>query len=667
MNNVNCKSLFFISLPELRKLCAVKVTVSSQIAETGIRTAQMKMCRQLLLLHQDVLSSPVPGTLNQISVVMTINFYKSGKFQTYVEKHGATIAMPERVIPVVFQICLSYTLIAKLSPNWNQVGHLLIQGRGFLSQLGKQNAVIMEINSTETQLCISVEVCKVQLPLAELEDFNISANILKKFNSNNNVVIQGCSLLNNWCYVLPSMKMGQIISISHRIPSDSPFQSYSDLQLHWEKLYGYILPEDPQIYCSIYFKMIGEQLFTYPLYTLIIYPFSCIRSQQVQYFPRVDLEGVLNAFITDLKTVFPHICGFPLKMTNKALYATKGLTQSSLQKINSKPVNLTGNRNCKVIFRPSTCDLENNHKMELKVNWPKPDIFSNLSLLAEDENTKAEQGGVCSRKQWKTPKEPALLLNSEESFQKSKNYFKKDSTRIIPIFKGKFLQMDKQTVQTIHGNKKQNVPQYSPKVMTVNTAAELPLFTSSAHHIKKPLHNGSFKNVTNRNVLNMQVEKPRANSITFSLKRQKESLGHLPNIASTSTVVLDRNSSKIKSRRLNSSLKPACDGSMGHASTVCQHLDTPANFSTIQSTASTESKKPCLFLSHSENPRIFMNKNQSSNEEAKRNACKLSRTVCNGGKREALKEVKLVVELFLSLAAIENKFIFLIVKAQSTN
>ncbi|KFP25256.1 Uncharacterized protein C18orf63, partial [Colius striatus] len=92
MNDTRHQSLFFISLPELQKLCATTVTLSSQIPETETRSTQIKICRQLLFLHQDILSAPVMGTLNQISVVMAMPFYKSGICQVYVEKQGATVS-----------------------------------------------------------------------------------------------------------------------------------------------------------------------------------------------------------------------------------------------------------------------------------------------------------------------------------------------------------------------------------------------------------------------------------------------------------------------------------------------------------------------------------------------------------------------------------------------
>nr|XP_020137949.1 uncharacterized protein C18orf63 homolog isoform X3 [Microcebus murinus] len=286
MNHSRQQSLFFITLPDLRRLCAVRIILSNGLSDTEIRSTQMRMCRQLLFLHQDILTSPVPGILNQIWVVMAIPFYKTGKLNACIEKYGAKMEAPQRVIPVILQNCLSYSFMARLAPAWNRTGHLLVQGRDFLSQMGKQSAVVLDINVTETQVCLSIEACTIRLPPPELKEFDISQSIIKDFHTNKNAVIERHSILSKWCYVLPSMKMGQIISILHATPPDCPFQSYEDFKMHWDDLYGYKLPEDCgniKIYCNIYFKMIGERTFTYPL--------SCIRSQPIQFFPRVDLEG----------------------------------------------------------------------------------------------------------------------------------------------------------------------------------------------------------------------------------------------------------------------------------------------------------------------------------------------------------------------------------------
>lgn len=65
----------------------------------------------------------------------------------------------------------------------------------------------------------------------------------------------------------------------------------------------------------------------YP-WTLFRYPLRCIRSQPVQYFPRTDSESVLNSFISDAKAKFSHLCGFPVRMSSKALYATQELSRT---------------------------------------------------------------------------------------------------------------------------------------------------------------------------------------------------------------------------------------------------------------------------------------------------------------------------------------------------
>ena len=109
------------------------------------------------------------------------------------------------------------------------------------------------------------------------------------------------------------MKKGQIVRISRQLPRDCPFQSYADLHSHWSSLvglththtththththtllcsvspdlslcvavfqYGYRLPQIPEqdvVYCSVYFKLVGQRLFTYP-------PPSVLHGEMNQY------------------------------------------------------------------------------------------------------------------------------------------------------------------------------------------------------------------------------------------------------------------------------------------------------------------------------------------------------------------------------------------------
>ncbi|KAM7174696.1 LOW QUALITY PROTEIN: uncharacterized protein C18orf63 homolog [Macrochelys suwanniensis] len=607
MNDTRHQSLFFVSLPELQKLCAIKVTLSSKLAENEIRNTQMKICRKLLFLHQDILSSPVPGTLNQISIVMAISFYKTGKCQAYIEKHGATMEAPERVGPAILQPCLCYTLINRLAPSWNKAGHLLVQGSNFLSHTGRQNAVVMDLNVSETQLCISVEACTIRLPPPKLEDFDISANILEIFDNNENTIIQRHSILSNWCYVLPSilfalplysMKMGQIVSISHIIPPESPFCSYKDFQMHWKNLYGYILPEDhgeTKIYCSVYFKLIGERLFTYPL--------SCIRSQPVQYFTRIDLEGVLNSFLSDLKSKLPHLCGFPVKMTSKALYATKELIKPPMhlnqfgnccmfQGVNAKPANLTSKPICKISLtqaaprretlqqRSSQCSSGISHRMELLINQPKQCIFSNLIPCPEDAVANAMKKTVHNRQQQQTPRASGVPGHSDESLRMSKNSSvdsqRNNATRIIPIFKGKLLQMDVKATRANEGKKKVSVLQHSPKVVRDVTMSKLTVCNPSVNQVYKPVQIVSFKNPTNGTVAQRMTGKASVKSGRPICDQKKETGKQLANSAFSNSPSSGRNSSKGKPEKQIMKKNLASDKSMLQTSNANLGLKKPA-------------------------------------------------------------------------------------------
>uniref|UniRef100_A0A8C0WY22 DUF4708 domain-containing protein n=1 Tax=Castor canadensis TaxID=51338 RepID=A0A8C0WY22_CASCN len=452
MSDSRQQSLFFITLPDLHKLCAVRIVLNNKVSDSEIRTTQMKMCRQLLFLHQDILTAPVSGILNQIWVMMTIPFFKAGTLNTYIEKYGAKMEAPQRVIPAILQNCLSYSLMARLAPAWNKTGHLLVQGRDFLSQMGKQSAVVLDINVTENQICLSIEVCTIRLPPAELKEFEISQNIIEDFHTNQNAVIERHSILSNWCYVLPSMKMGQITNIVHATPPDCPFHSFEDFQTHWDDLYGYKLPEDygnMKIYCNIYFKMIRERPFTYPL--------SCIRSQPIHFFPRVDLEGVLKSFLSDLKSKLPHVCGFPVKMTNKPCYYTQELTKPCIQPPNLTTKNslasLTQATSMKPTWAPShlSCSITVDHKVE------PVRLLQSVPSSALHHQPKSAQGTkqYLSRKVPQLPLEEAKpkLSGGDTQAQYTSLSSQSNVPKFIPVFKNRSLQMNK-NISALHNLKR---------------------------------------------------------------------------------------------------------------------------------------------------------------------------------------------------------------------
>ncbi|XP_053803769.1 uncharacterized protein C18orf63 homolog isoform X6 [Vidua chalybeata] len=454
MNSTRHQSLFFVSLPELQKLCAATVTLSSQIPETEARTIQIKTCRQLLFLYQDILSAPVMGTLNQISVVMAIPFYETGICQAYVERHGATLEALQTVTPALLQTCLSYTLTARLAPRWNKAGHLLVQ--------------VIDLNVSERQLCISVEPCSIRLPPPELGDFDISANTVKLFDSNENTVIQQHSILSNWCYVLPSMKMGQIINISHIIPPESPFRSYKDFQMHWKSLE--IKPKHT--------KLDGEMV--------------CVVSL-TQAPPR--------------KPTLPGI--------------------------------------------PSPCSTENSHWMERLIKEPGTNSFSSSSNSTGEVSIEATEKSVSNKQipgvpQLPTAKSSGTPVNSAVEATLPK------VSKIIPIFKGKLMQMNGKITNQTDRKKKENAERHSPIKSVGVSSSMLSVHKSSITQIFKHIQNMPVKTPTDNSVLQVKNMKTHTKHGTPIFRWKTQSSGQMANSDFSENLASGGNPSEVNHKKANS-------------------------------------------------------------------------------------------------------------------
>ncbi|XP_055006670.1 uncharacterized protein LOC110163973 [Boleophthalmus pectinirostris] len=326
-------SLFFVSLPDLKSLCCVTLKLQDDYEEP--RTKQITTCRELVLLFSDVLAAPALDSFTEITAVMAIQFFRSGLLQGFVQRHCLQMIRVEPVFPGTLQVCVSFSLVSRLAPNWNKAGLYLINGRDFLLETGRLTAVSLELSSSEGKLCMSVQPSAIRLLPTTLEDFGLSPVVLRRFCSDPDSVLDPYQTGGPvWCHVLPSLKKGQIITISRKLPTDGPFKSYRELQIHWDRLYGYRLPdqeEEQLVYCSVYFKLVGPNLFTYPL--------CCIRLSPVQRCPRVDQQGALSCFMDDVTQTFPAVCGFPTKISTKSTFTTTTLNPAS--RLTSSPLNLS--------------------------------------------------------------------------------------------------------------------------------------------------------------------------------------------------------------------------------------------------------------------------------------------------------------------------------------
>ncbi|VDI51369.1 Hypothetical predicted protein [Mytilus galloprovincialis] len=125
----------------------------------------------------------------------------------------------------------------------------------------------MDLTVTNGELFFSVDASTVRFPSLTIEDLDVPAPCYNNFLQNKSAIIHQHSIPMVWCHILPSMKKGTIVNITHELPDDGPFRSYKELKRHWKNHYGYRLPEEEEgmIYYQINFRPLGERLFSYPL------------------------------------------------------------------------------------------------------------------------------------------------------------------------------------------------------------------------------------------------------------------------------------------------------------------------------------------------------------------------------------------------------------------
>ncbi|XP_038066552.1 uncharacterized protein LOC119736608 [Patiria miniata] len=337
----SASSIFFASTPNFKDLCSVTLQVQEN-TEGGMTPSkyvgsqpQIVKCRQLIFTEPGVLASPSLQQEGYIYAVLQQSVWKSGRLQARCQKMGLVVNKPMRVISPVFQACLAYTIRARMAPLWNKAGNWYIQGRDFLLNSGRVAAVDLELNVTEAEICLVLRPLMVKLPQSSLIDFEVCQPILDQFFLSANNVISEYSIDNKWCYVLPSLKKGKVVSISHEIPSTSPFKTYKEIRRYWKNAYGYRLPETDVgvLYYNVYFPAIGPTLFTYPEF--------CIRKDEPILQARIDPAPILNAFLTDLQYKVSSVCGTAFEVTPKAQYINTGLFPTGKEEAKLSQLNLS--------------------------------------------------------------------------------------------------------------------------------------------------------------------------------------------------------------------------------------------------------------------------------------------------------------------------------------
>ena len=144
-----------------------KVCLAMQV---GVKTSPedrfhvlMERCRCVLFTFAgEVLVSPQS---DHFLLICEPALSESAKFQQMTEKICLVVAWSCPVTSTLLADCLTYTLSARLAPEWNKVGGWLLQGRKFLHHAQPLQAVNMKVNVSQDRLEICLKATRVSFPL----------------------------------------------------------------------------------------------------------------------------------------------------------------------------------------------------------------------------------------------------------------------------------------------------------------------------------------------------------------------------------------------------------------------------------------------------------------------------------------------------------------------
>ncbi|XP_060075255.1 uncharacterized protein C18orf63-like [Ylistrum balloti] len=327
--NAPSQLLLFADPPNLNELCTITAKLSKQIVQQASAVQpQILKCREIIFTEPSIIATPAHDVSNAFYIVMEQSLFKTGRLQARFQKIGLEASKPSMVSPAMYQACLRYTLVARVAPNWNKTGEWLIQGRDFLTSNGYVNAVKLDITVNRGEMFFSLDATTVKFLPLQVEDLDIYGKCYKEFMENPNAEIDECAIGSPWSHVLPSMKKGKVVGVSHTLPPNGPFKSYKDLKRHWKNTYGYRLPESENgvIYYQVHFRPLGGRIFTYPE--------VCLRASDIQRVPRVDPRPILTAFLQVVQSKMSSICGSPLRLQTKAKYPILELLPVTQQQAN---------------------------------------------------------------------------------------------------------------------------------------------------------------------------------------------------------------------------------------------------------------------------------------------------------------------------------------------
>jgi len=174
----------------------------------------------------------------------------------------------------------------------------------------------------------------------------------------------------------------------------------------------------------------------------------------------------------------------------------------------------------------SPCSTENSHRMERWIKEPETRSHSSSSKGTERASVEATEKSVSNRQTPGIPELPAvkpLGMPVNSAFELPL----KKVSKIIPIFKGKLMQMNGKTTNQMDGKKRENAERCSPAKMMGVSSSMLTAHKSSITQVYKPVQNMSVKNPTHSGVLQVMNTKTYAKHGIPIFRWRTESRGQM--------------------------------------------------------------------------------------------------------------------------------------------
>ncbi|ESO00684.1 hypothetical protein HELRODRAFT_175667 [Helobdella robusta] len=396
--------MYFFNCPDLENLFVIYVKVPDL---KSYPQAHVSLCKNLIFTEPDVLASPFSIREKCFLVCMSKKLLFTKRIQNRLIKKELSLGEAVQANPETFEMCLRYTVITRLSPNYNVLASFLVEGERFLFTPTRLNAIDLNIHVTNQKITMNAYTCALSMPVTSINHFGVHFNQ----NSNSHITPQ---LINcKWCFVLPSLKKGKVCSIHKSFPLNDCFKCYRELKIFWRDIYGYVLPENES---DVFFVKVGfgftDEMFLYPSCCVKCFEPIIIKKQNDQI-----VENLINNILEKV----PFMCGNPLKFHLEEDIFEKN--EIVLHNTDSKCLLVTNNNDTK-------SGEENDKKLSnvRLLNKVEPNV-SNMGVV-----TKNAQDNLLIRTEADNPISSIYINNTYKMQSDDSSEVVKFAPKIVPRF-----------------------------------------------------------------------------------------------------------------------------------------------------------------------------------------------------------------------------------------